>query len=265
MSCSSPFSYVAYSDGSYQSVPYTLGFVGSYTLQGYSIPGYSLCALGWNAAHIEWGSCCGGGCVCNCGWGGWRNTVLSCSWCNCCSTNNHCNVGWVSGSHYWYNCSQVPSIPVFPTLNMSASANIPMSFELEEDVELSLEGPSVIVTSSIVVESVDIILTINNTDFTISVPSNNLPITISANSNGQFSATIPIYTFTDDTTIDGYGYNITIGSSFLFCADPVAPQGWANLQLAAAFSITALGANIYNTSFTVACPLASIETPVPVE
>jgi hypothetical protein len=243
MSCASPFEYVA--GEIYETIPYNISFAGSVTVPGYSIPSTPLCMLGWTPAHCDWVQQCGPGCVC-----GWK-------WCKCCTQVAHCD--WVKGSHYWYDCWNTPAIPLWPTLNIRASFTMPIEFELGAGyvIEVTYQGP--IETTSITFEGFDLGFSVNGQGFTIPVP---LTLTISQ-SNGQFSATIPLITFSEAYSEDGIDFAITMALSLVACATPEAGVGWLNIQIGVSFTASVVGLPSYSTSFNVMCPITEAVQDIP--
>jgi hypothetical protein len=240
MSCTTPFVYVA--GEIYTLIPYTISFSGSTTVPGYTIPSTSLCMLGWNPAHCDWVQVCGDGCVCHT----WH-------WCHCCTTKSQCD--WVKGSHYWYDCWNTPSVPLWPTLNISAAFSMPISFELAQGYAITMEGDGVFETSSISFKGFNLSFHVNGQGFSIPVP---VTLTVSQ-SDGEFSATIPIITFTESYNEDGIDFAITISTSLVGCATPEPPVGWLNIQLGISFTASAVGFPSYSTSFSLMCPMVSVE------
>lgn len=224
MSCSSPFVYTVFEDSI--TVSYTFSVTGSVVVPGYTYNPPPLCLLGWNAAHDS-----------NCHWSGW---------------NYDCT--WVSGSHYWYDCTTVASIPVFPTLNLTANASIPGTFTTGSGESLSMTGYEAFETTSFKIKQFIITLSVNGEPYKISIPLN----VTCYQTNGEFSATVALYSLTYSENIDGFDYNISMSFNLLFCAEPIPPMGWLNLQIDCGLSVDVEGFD-YSTYFTIACPIISVE------
>lgn len=240
MSCTSPFVYVV--GEIYDIIPYNISFSGSVTVPGYTIPSAPICMLGWNPAHCDWVQVCGDGCVCHT----WH-------WCSCCTTKAQCD--WVKGSKYWYDCWNTPSVPLWPTLNINASFSMPIAFEIGQAYAITTTYQGVIETSSISFQGFDLTFNVNGQGFSIPVP---VTLTVSQQ-NGQFSATIPIETFTESYNEDGIDFVITFAISLVACATPLPPMGWLNAQVSISFSASMVGLPSYSTSFIVMCPIVGVE------
>lgn len=236
MSCTSPFQYIV--GEIYSVIPYNITFSGSISVPGYTVPSTPICMLGWNPAHCDWVQVCGAGCICNT----WQ-------WCSCCTKTEQCN--WVPGSSYWYDCWSTPSVPLWPTLNIDAAFSMPISFELGEGYTITPTYVGPILTSSISFEGFDLSFSVNGQGFSISVP---VTLTVSQ-TNGQFSATIPIDTFTESYNEDGVDFAITFALSLVACATPAGGTGWLNMQIAVSFTASVVGLPSYETSFNLMCPI----------
>jgi hypothetical protein len=222
MSCTSPFVYAA--NAEYEESTYSITTVGPpYTIKGYTIPSEEMCLYGWNPGH--------------CNWGGWQNM--------------DCN-GWVSGSGYWYDCWATPAIPVWPTLTITATSTMNMSADLiGGSSSISVTGPSYpYVAQQIVINSVYVQLTINETPVHMLFNTPPFPITMTASSASGFSTTVALASIS--TVYEGIG--IDISASLLFCMDPTPPQSWCNIDLS--FALTY---ETYNTQFSIACPITDVE------
>jgi hypothetical protein len=228
MSCSSPFVYVI--DQYYVTVPYKLSFSGNGGIPGYSTPSFELCLLGLNAAHCSWY------------WTGWQNWKRVCD--------------WHPSSWYWYDCTAIASIQVFPAITVYASATIPMLFRLGVGELISTNGVSGTIAESIVFENFAFTAGVNGNSYTLYIP---ISVYMTYDSGGEFAVQIPIYTLSDSFEDSGFTYSISVGISALFCADPEPPAGWLNLLFTIEFSVTLDNTSIYTTSFSVDCPLVSVE------
>lgn len=227
MSCDSPFTYSE--ELVYASQAYTVSFGGSTTIPALSTPSTSLCLP--EIVCLQW--TCGLGCVCHT----WQ-------WCKCCSQLcMDMGTKWV--------CSTIPGTVLWPALNLSASMDIPMVFQLADGYEINVDTPSgPIETSSITIQSFTFRLSVNGEGFSISVPIN---LTVEQE-NGSFSATIPLTSIKESYSSAGIEYSIQFGFNLLCCATPESPLSWMNIQVNGV--ISALG---INTSFSMACPITAAE------
>lgn len=240
MSCTSPFEYVV--GEVYKVVPYNISFSGSVVVPGYTIPSTPLCLLGWKPTQCDWVQVCGAGCICHT----WQ-------WCGCCTKVGHCD--WVPGYHYWYDCWNTPSVPLWPTLNISASFTMPIEFEIGAGyvIQVTYQGP--IETTSISFMGFDLGFSVNGQGFTIPVP---ITLTISQ-TNGQFSASIPLITFSEKYNEDGIDYAISLTLTLVACATPQNGVSWLNIQLGVSFTASFIGYPSYSTAFEIMCPIVDAE------
>lgn len=255
MSCNSPFSL---SETASEEYTYNLNLGGKATVPGYSIPGWNLCLLGWNPAHIQWGSCCLGGCVCHT----WE-------WCKCCTQNNHCDVGWDSGSHYWYDCTPVPSIVLWPTISVDGAITCALGITADDGLEITANPPEGAIPA--------IELSISDVHISFGMSFNgetknysfSLPITVDINFNdGIPSILIPLGPpVTSQSTLNlgaagSFTIEISLTFGLLFCLLPTPPQGWVNMQtqvdISGTYSIDGLDTAIDETA-TLVFPIISIE------
>lgn len=221
MSCTSPF---VYQEGGSVSNNQTVSVSGSYTLPSYSTPSTSLCLLGSDTS---------------CHWGGWRGWALDCS------------TSW-----YWYDCSTVPGIEVWPAITFAASCSIPMTFTSAAGIELSATTPATpYEATSITLNQCNLSLSINGSSVTINVIPE--PITVTQE-NGEFSISVDLASWTSSVDEAGITYKLSIDSTLLFCLDPVPPQGWVNLTLGCTLSANGDGIS-YSVNFTISCPIVSVE------
>jgi len=218
MSCSSPFKYQE-SASAQEQPPTTIKLQGSYTLPSYSIPGYSICKP-----------------TLNCKWGGWQNTVLECSWGWCC-------------------CWSTPSLPIWPSITFKGSIETTQICTAEESISFTVEGPSTPVASEgVSYKNNKITMGIDDTNIDLELPD----ISLSVDNTGSFSANVPIGTVSTTFKEDDVSYSLEIEAEFLFCLDPVPPQGWVNIKLICSMTCTVDGVN-YEQQFDVACPIVSVE------
>ena len=241
MSCTSPFVYVISSVE--VETEKEFNFSGSVTIPGYTLPSFDLCLLGWNPAHCDWVQKCGAGCVCR------RGGLLR--WCKCCTKISHCD--WVKGSHFWYDCTKVPNIPIFPKLTLSGDCAINLTFTSEIELEVTEEAPlNALAVESVTINEFTLSFSINGTGFKIPIPSN---ITFSANSEGVISSTVPIFKTNSKENAWGLDYDVDFAVLMLFCLDPEPPSSWINVQLVFGLAVSDAGQNIYNTSFSLVMPI----------
>jgi hypothetical protein len=255
MSCESPFS-LGETIGEEHSYNVQIG--GPATIPGYTVPGWELCLLGWNPAHIQWGTCCLGGCVCN-----------TWDWCQCCTQNNHCDVGWDSGSHYWYDCTQIAPVVLWPTIDIDASMACVLTITVDDGVEITAEPPTApIPTISLSIS--DIYITFGfglyGSNITKSFP---LPITVEVDINDGIPSIIiplgPPVSSQSTVNLGPFGtftIDISLTFSLLFCLEPIPPQGWVNILVTVGidgtYSIDGNDTAIDETA-SLAFPIISLE------
>ena len=219
-SCQSPFEIQT---GGSVSTNQTASMSGSYTLPGYSTPSTQLCLLGSDTS---------------CHWGGWDHTQLECS------------TSW-----YWYDCSTVPGIELWPAITFVASCTIPMTFMAGAGIEITLEDPTEpYETTSVTLNQCDLSLSINGSKVTINVIQD--PVTISQ-TNGSFDVSIPLLSWSSSDDIAGIKYDLSIDTALMCCLDPTPPVGWLNLTLSCTLSANGDGIN-YSTQFNISCPIISV-------
>lgn len=228
--CESPFSYSSSTSTTIETSE-QISLTGSYTLPEYSTPSTQLCLLGWNPAE-----------VCNCHSCGWRGWGTCCSWC--------------SGNSYWYDCSTIPGIEIWPAITFGAKCNLNMIFEAGEEIVISETEPAEPVeTTSIVLNSCPLTLTANGTVIDIELIPN--PITMEQE-NGTFSLSVELAGYSSSVETGGITYKLDISSSILFCLEPVPPSGWINIDLDCTLSANGDGIS-YEASFTISAPIVSVE------
>ena len=228
MSCSSPFVYDQ--TLSYSATAYTLTFEGSTTVQGYSTPSVTVCAPCYNCTNEE----CFGGCVCN----KWK-------WCKCCT--KVCKA-WAFS---WCDCVN-ESVTLWPELNISASIDIPMTYDLAAGYTITATTPpSPVEIASYTFEAFTFEITVNGIPISIPIPCS---LTVSE-TNGSFETTVPITSINESYSDDGIDYSIDFSFNFLLCLTPTGGMAWLNLQVVG--TVTASYENIVpvKTSFTIACPI----------
>lgn len=271
MSCESPFTF--FEGETVDSPVYTMNYgVSNYPIPGYSIPSYQVCLLGCDPAHCaQWGSCCSGGVSTSCHWGGWKHTKLECSsyW-NSCEYQVRCCKNYVNTSWYWYDCSTIPAIPIFPTLIFSGTATASLQAEIGIGDTFSVEGENPSPIASLTIS--DIELTFNLSAQGITPPSPiKIPIPFQVGLDeidGSFSVSIPLGSY--GTTFvflntNGVTINCSLTQSFsiLFCLDPVPPQGWVNIEcesdLAMNFIDDGTTTTLSPCSFDLVIPIVSLE------
>lgn len=260
MSCTSP---VIFTTGVTASYPYTAVVAGSFELYGYALPGVTTHGWAWNPAHF--GNCTSweNGATCQSWtWGGWQNTVVECNgWNTICAT-----YAWVPGSSSPCCYTTTPSIPLWPTLFFNFSASMNQVYEATQAVNVTPTGGVVpIEATSVQLNDFNLDINVgpnappatNSTNITLSVPCT---ITLTQQ-NGTFNATVLIGTLVETYTADGLVYAATITINLLFCATPIPPQTWINLQLAVSFTVaysSDVGVDLLAkpVSFVVVLPLA---------
>jgi hypothetical protein len=254
MSCESPFS-LGESIG--ESYTFNVNYGGTGTIPGYTVPGWELCLLGWSPAHIQWGTCCLGGCVCN-----------TWDWCKCCTQNTHCDVGWDSGYHYWYDCTEIAPLVLWPAINVDGSLSCIFTIEVEDGVEITAEPPTAPIPTISFTFS-DISATFG---FELYGQYQNqhiyLPITIEVDINdGIPSVIIPLTSVSAPYTINfgaagSFTIDITLSFSLLFCLIPTPPQGWVNILMSVGidgvYSVDGQDTSI-NEDASLVFPIISLE------
>jgi len=230
MSCSSPF---VYQEGTIITNNYNIGCSGQYTLNSYTVKwgGGSWC-IGCAATNCN-----------SCGWRGW-GTCCSTKWNNCC---------WGIEYPSW-------SVNLWPTISFNSSVIIPFEFQSEAGVEITLDQPESPYQAEIItLKECDLTLKIDGTNITIPLIVTEIEL---EEENGEFSLSIPLGGFENSVDEDGLKYTLTVETSLQFCLDPVPPVGWINLvlncELSVSDSIDGLSFG-YKTSFTISCPIVSVE------
>ena len=235
MSCSSPFVFVAGID--YTAVNFTMGYSGNTTISAYTTPSVVTACVpcGYTCTQTT----CGPECLCG-----------AFKWCQCCT--QVCRAWAIK----WCDCVTVPGIELWPKLDIAASMNIPMSFEMlaGEAVGVTLDGP--IEATSITIKSFNLSLNVNGQGFTIYVP-----ITLTVEQmNGTFSVTIPLTSVSETYTAAGITYVIDMSFNLLTCLTPTNGMGWLNIQIVGSLTAEGLvGVPPYTTNFEFACPLISAD------
>lgn len=152
--------------------------------------------------------------------------------------------GW-----YWCDCTDTV-IPIVPAFDINASCNIPMVITSDVEYVLQVTGQSVMEASSVTINSFDLNLTISIAGAPVFPVTINFPDTVTLSQvDGSFSTTLPIFTWNE--VVSGYGFTIT--ANLLFCADPIPPLSWFNLQL-----VCDVDFDGYSESFTIGCPLIAV-------
>ena len=262
MSCTSPFVYEpTNSDGTaitYIDEPYTVGFSGSCSIPGYSIPGYQVCEPVWNPGKWSGGYCDGwswskcaskSGCV-----KGWK-------WSKCCDPGLVCNwvpLTWESGSTSWCCCWTTPSVELFPTLNFSFDLSMPIDFSIESTETITVSTPE----QDLNVEE----FTVKSFSFNVTVNGINVNATVDCDITSTYNpdtrawdTTIPITSASGSYSIDGMKFDMDFTFNFLTCSEPKPPEGWLNVQVDCTMQVYYEGSDAYNTSFSVVCPIISLE------
>jgi hypothetical protein len=231
--CDSPFAYDQ--TLSYSSTGYTLTFEGGTTVQGYSTPSVSLCApCGYSCTQET----CLGGCICN----KWK-------WCKCCT--KLCDAWGID----WCDCVNT-SVTLWPTLTISASIDIPMTYELAAGYSITVDTPlEPIETVSYTFEDFTFNITVNGTTSSITIPCT-LEV---SETNGSFETTVPITSISESYSDEGIDYSVDFSFNFLLCLTPENGIAWLNIQVVG--SLTASYENIapVTTSFTITCPIVGAE------
>lgn len=218
MSCETPFVYGILS--SIVETKQTVVVNGSFQLPEYSTPSTQSCLLALSEYPI----------------GKWKFNINSLSW-------------------NWSDCGTVPGIEIWPTLNFTASCNIPIIFEAIDGFVITVEGGQVYETASMTINECNLTLGINGTDVSINIiPS---PIIV-IQTNGNFSTNIELNSYIGSYDYLGVDYKLTINPKLLFCLDPVPHSGWINLTLNCVLNATGDEIN-YLTGFTILCPIVSVE------
>ena len=257
MTCTSPFAYVPVEYCI--STNYTFNVAGTIIVPGYSLPSSTICLLGSNPAHAD----CPPPSACT-----WTPRVRHCppppnSWSKPCwwtgGVLNCPPCTWVKESWYWYDCWTVSSLEVFPTLTISGSITVPTTMQLSEGVIITETAPTgaPFEMASMTIYSFDFSFYVNG--FGYNVPINlGSGITIEE-LNGEFALSYTLGALTETYTDDGYDYEINMTFNLVLCATPIPPVGWLNIQVVTAFSVTLDGVGIYKTSFSLMCPIISVE------
>ena len=243
--CSSPFTYSDIIEG-YSTQ--TVSYAGSYTINAYTLPSISLCSLCWSCTSSStWRESY----PCHkhkCG----HHNLWTC-WDTCTDTWTHCD----SSKLVWCDCWS-GNIELWPTIDITASMNVPMTFGCGTGFTVGTTGETGIETSSISVSSFSISMGINGDNLTINVDLGE-GITLQQD-NGTFSATLYLTSLSSsytDSTI-GVTYSISIVVNLLMCAEPIPPISWLNIQLVTRIEarFDADGVDTADTiDFTVNCPI----------
>ena len=240
MTCESPFVFIEASDTVFTTESNII-MGGSVTIPSLSTPSTEICLLGWNPAHAS------------CHWTGWRGTILSCQ--------------WDGGSHYWYDCSGLPSIEIFPEIILSGSCEMPFATESSVEIQISDIGTIPVEITSIIIA--DILCTANiqinykgairNEPINFTIPG----FTVSQE-NGSFSATIPLQSLNYEYSGPLLTYTINVGVNLLFCLTPIPPVGWINLQFPINIVLSGDGLPATTITALLLLPIVSVED-LPVE
>jgi hypothetical protein len=229
MTCASPFAYIVSSEPIVFSNS-NLIMAGSVNISSLTLPSTEVCLLGWNPAHF--GSC------------HWNGLSLICP--------------WDAGSHYWYDCSGIPSIEIFPEITLSGSCVMP--FQLESYVEIEYVDIGVVPTEVNKIVIADFVCTATiQINYEGSITNESIQFTIPgfdiAESNGSFSATIPLETLTYVYHGPLLTYTISVGVNLLFCLTPIPPVGWINLQFPLNIEISGDGLPATNITSVLLLPI----------
>ncbi len=228
-SCYSPWQYN--NDVSYGVQSYDIGFKGSTSVAGYSLPSEELCLLGWKAPYSD------------CKWGGKWGTKLDCK--------------WVKGKHYWYDCWSTPSIDLLPNLDIAYDMSIPMQFTIGDNYTLTAVYSGVTIPiSSFTIYSFVCSLTVNGSGFNLSVPLGANGITYTVNSDPP--TTYQIGSIKGSFETDSIKYDMTFTFNIVACANYTPPQGWLNIQVICDLSVFYEGTDDYSVTFSATCPIVSV-------
>jgi hypothetical protein len=166
-------------------------------------------------------------------------------WCCCWNYTGPGFCGTTSWS--WCDCSTIES-EIFPAINISASATMPLEFIMEAGYQITMDAPpEPYAATSVTAESFTCTLTIDGTPVTLTIPGG---ITITENSSGELSASMPLYTFKYAGVYD----TVTIVFTIVFCMNA---ETWLMLNL----NIT-IEPNVntsYKDNFSFNVPLTDVE------
>jgi hypothetical protein len=249
MSCSSPFEYGATGEVDLYSQPVNVGYSGSLSIPGYSIPGMKICDWVW--VPNSWECKCLGGCVCGKTWHK--------KWCSCCTKACLPN----GGKYETTSCWTTPSASVFPDLTFDFTMTVPMTFVIGVGETITLEGPTIpYITNSINITKFDCSVKVNGQPFVLTVPAQ---ITITQ-TNGEFSATYQLATLNETYTADGFAYNLNFTFNLLACLTPEPPVGWLNIQVIVDMDVDYadnIAGAVCSLSAAAVCPIISVEDEGP--
>ena len=201
---------------------------GSATIPQYNIT-TTVCDICWNTGWCS--NCCE-----------YQTCV---PWC-CCW--NYTGPGFCGATSWsWCDCSTVTG-EIFPAINISVSADMPLVFKMVSGYAITTDAPpEPYVASSVTAESFTCYLTIDGNRVPISIPGG---ITITENSSGELSASMPLYTF----KYAGVSDTVTIAFTIVFCMNA---ETWLMLNLN--ITIEPNDDTSYKDNFSFNFPLTDVE------
>lgn len=250
MACDSPY-IIPLSETELFEYDYDVTYKGSIKIPGATIDGVNICVPTYTLPEYY----CPKNSSKTCFW--WKT---KCNWDLKCETkckDKVCdNPAYKDGSWGWCCCKEENGIQVYPDLNISYSATIPMNFVAENEQVMSVDPPpNGIQTASIVVNGFDLSMDINGDKTGISIKED---ITFSYSPQDGWSVTLPLTGVTVSTVIDGLEYEIGFTFSLLFCAEPEGGMSWLNFEIESDLKVKSDGDTLYGTEFSVACPITDV-------
>ena len=184
---------------------------------------------------------------------------MGCGW-YCCATGlwGHCwFIACLEQRHNSQYCYTIPGIELWPTLQFSASVDMPMSATAGAGLEWTTKPPpEPYECYTVTLKACDCSCSINGSGFTINLIPNDIEL---EQKNGEFSATLDLGGFSSKVTEAGIEYSCSISTSLLLCLEPEPPQGWVNVLLDVEFTATMPYVVSQSAGFTVTLPLVSVE------
>ena len=252
MSCDSPY-IIPLTTTELFEYDYEVTYKGSIKIPGETIDGVIICVPTYTLPEYYCPSKSGKTCY-------WWGTVCKGLWdWNCQKTckNSFCDQPSYKDAYWgWCCCKEENGVQVYPDLNISYIATIPMNFKAQNQFVMTVDPPPTgLQTASIVVNDFDLSMNINGDTTVISIKED---ITFTYSTESGWSATLQLTGVNVSTVIDDLKYEIGFTFYLLFCAEPEGGMSWLNLEVESDLKVISDGDTLYGTEFSVACPITDV-------
>lgn len=249
MSCDSPFE-IPLTSTTLLFFDYDVTFKGSISISGETIDDATICVPTYKLPELYCPKSSKEYCV---DWGLKCKDVIYCKY--GCKEKACLDPAYKSGSFGWGECAK-ENIQLYPNLNISYSAKIPMTFEMGQEYAITVDTPtSGIETASLEVKEFDLEMDINGTTVPIKFDKK---ITFYYSQPGGWSATLDLTGVEVSTVIKDLKYDLHLTFYLLFCALPENGMSWFNLGVDADLTVINDGETQYEQTFSVACPITDV-------